>query len=273
VVAVRDARGQAQVRRVDLRQLAAAEVSGALVERGIGLLPSLPPPLPVVGLLEPGPAERAGLRVGDRIVAIDGQSIVTWEDLSRLIREAPGRRLELIVERDGQPLKIEVTPDAVELEGRTVGRLHIRPQLSELPPEMRVRLQFGPAEAFGEALDSTASMSWLTVRMLYKMLLLEVSTRNISGPITIAQYAGQSARVGVDQFVVFLAVISISLAVLNLLPIPVLDGGHLLYYAIEAITRRPLPERVMIWGQQVGIAVLALLMVLAFYNDLTRLFR
>jgi regulator of sigma E protease len=137
---------------------------------------------------------------------------------------------------------------------------------------MRVRVRFGPGEALSESVRNTWSMSWLTLEMLYRMLKLEVSARNISGPITIAQYAGYSARVGLDQFVAFLAIISISLAVLNLLPIPVLDGGHLLYYAIEGVTGRPLSERVLAIGQQIGIAILGALMLLAFYNDITRLF-
>ncbi|UCH54496.1 MAG: RIP metalloprotease RseP [Pseudomonadota bacterium] len=271
-VEVRDGEGRLQSRTVDLSGLPASEIGASLVERNIGLLPRLPLPLPVIGALEPGPAERAGMRVGDRIVEIDGQRVSSWETLSNLVRENPGRELNVKVERAGSLLGLVVTPDAVEQAGRKIGRIQIRPQLAEMPADMRVRLQFGPLEAVGEALDNTWAMSWLTLRMLYKMLLLEVSTQNISGPITIAQYAGQSARVGIDQFVAFLAVISISLAVLNLLPIPVLDGGHLLYYLAEAVIRRPLPDRVLIWGQQVGIALLALLMLLAFYNDLTRLF-
>jgi regulator of sigma E protease len=272
VVEVRDFNGQIQGRRIDFTDLPPSEVSAALLERSVGLLPQLPSPLPVIGMLDPGPAERAGLRVGDRIVEAGGQRIESWETLAAAIRDSPGRPLLLLIERDGARFRVEVTPEPVEQGGRTIGRIHIRPQLEALPDELRVRVRFSAFEALGEALDSTWSMSWLTLRMLYKMLLLEVSTRNISGPITIAQYAGQSARVGVDQFVAFLAVISISLAVLNLLPIPVLDGGHLLYYVAEAVRGRPLPERVLVWGQQVGIALLALLMVLAFYNDLTRLF-
>jgi regulator of sigma E protease len=271
-IEVRDSSGQIQDRRIDFSDLSPSEVSAALLERSMGLLPQLPLPLPVIGMLDPGPAERAGLRVGDRIVEAGGQRIESWEPLAAAIRDSPGRSLLLRIERDGARFDVEVTPEPVEQGGRTIGRIHIRPQLEALPDELRVRVRFGVVEALGEALDSTWSMSWLTLRMLYKMLLLEVSTRNISGPITIAQYAGQSARVGVDQFVAFLAVISISLAVLNLLPIPVLDGGHLLYYVAEAVRGRPLPERVLVWGQQVGIALLALLMVLAFYNDLTRLF-
>lgn len=272
-VEVRDTNGERQSRRIDFSDLPPSEVSAALLERSVGLLPQLPAPPPVIGATDPGPAERAGLRAGDRILEADGQRIDSWETLAAAIRDSPGQPMTLLIERDGARFSVEVTPEAVEQGGRTIGRIHIRPQAQSLPDELRVRVRYGAVEAFGEALDSTWSMSWLTVRMLYKMLLLEVSTRNISGPITIAQYAGQSARVGVDQFVAFLAVISISLAVLNLLPIPVLDGGHLLYYIVEAVRGRPLPERVLVWGQQVGIALLALLMVLAFYNDLTRLFQ
>lgn len=273
IVEVQDANGERHSRRIDFSDLPPSEVSAALLERGVGLLPQLPAPLPVIGALDPGPAERAGLRAGDRILEAGGERIDSWEALAAAIRDSPGQPVTLLVEREGARFRVEVTPQAVEQDGRTVGRIHIRPQLQGLPDELRVRVRYGAVAALGEALDSTWSMSWLTVRMLYKMLLLEVSTRNISGPITIAQYAGQSARVGVDQFIAFLALISISLAVLNLLPIPVLDGGHLLYYIVEAVRGRPLPERVLVWGQQVGIALLALLMLLAFYNDLTRLFQ
>jgi regulator of sigma E protease len=272
-VEVRTIAGERAERTLDLRDFPVAEISGALVERGIGLIGYLPPPLPVIGALEPGPAERAGMRVNDRIVAIGGEAVQGWDQLAAAIREKPGQPIVLTAEREGQRLQFEVTPEAVEHDGKTVGRIHIRPLLAELPEDMRVAVRYGPLDAFTEAVENTWTMSYLTLAMLYKMLKLEVSTRNISGPITIAQYAGQSAKIGIEPFIMFLAVISISLAVLNLLPIPVLDGGHLLYFAVEAVIGRPLPERVLVWGQQIGIALLAGLMFLAFYNDLTRLFR
>jgi regulator of sigma E protease len=271
-VEVRTPGGEIATRVLDLGDFPVSEVNASLVERGIGLYGYLPEPLPVIGAIDPGPAQRAGLQVDDRIVAIDGEPVREWEALATYVRAHPGEPLTLTVDRAGERLKLTVTPDAVDEEGKTVGRLYIRPRLPELPEEMRVRVTHGVIESLGEGVSQTWMMSWLTLEMLYRMLKFEVSTRNISGPITIAQYAGQSARIGLQPFVLFLAVISVSLAVLNLLPIPVLDGGHLLYYVIEAVTGRPLPERVLAVGQQIGIAVLAGLMFLAFYNDLTRIF-
>jgi regulator of sigma E protease len=154
-----------------------------------------------------------------------------------------------------------------------VGQIKIRPRYAEIPSELRVRVRFGLGQAVVEGITSTWSMSVLTLKMLVKMLQLEVSTKNISGPLTIAQYAGHTAKVGPDRFIMFLAVVSISLGVLNLLPIPMLDGGHLLYYFIEAIKGSPVSERVMVWGQQFGILLLIGLMMLAFYNDFTRIFQ
>jgi regulator of sigma E protease len=136
---------------------------------------------------------------------------------------------------------------------------------------MRVSVRYAPTTAIAEGIQTTWRMSLLTLKMLGKMLQLEVSTQTISGPLTIAQYAGASARIGIDSFVLFLAVVSVSLGVLNLLPVPVLDGGHLLFYMVEAVIGRPLSERALYWGQQVGIALLFMLMALAFYNDIVRL--
>ena len=272
-VDVKDPQGRAQTRTLDLRDMPPSAVDANLLERGIGLYGPMPPLLPVIGNLQDGPAKQAGLQVGDRFVAVDGKPVQSWEDVVALISARPGRPTSVTVERDGQRLTFEATPAAVEQDGRTIGRISVGPIVGEIPPELRVRVQLGPIEALGEALRNTYAMSALTLEMLYRMITFEISSKNISGPITIAQYAGYSAKIGPVQFIMFLAVISISLAVLNLLPIPVLDGGHLLYFVIEAIKGSPVSERVMTFGYQIGIVLLAGLMALAFYNDLTRIFQ
>jgi regulator of sigma E protease len=271
-VEVRDRNGNVRLRTLDFSSLPVSEVNAGLVERGIGLMPNFPEPLPTVGALEDGPAARAGMQVGDRVLSVDGSPVARWNELADIINKNAGRALRLTIERSGARQEIEITPEAAEHNGKIVGLIRIRPQPAPLPDEMRVHVRFGPVESLSEAARSTWSMSWLTLEMFYRMLKLEVSTKNISGPITIAQYAGYSARVGLDQFVVFLAVISISLGVLNLLPIPILDGGHLLYHAIEAVKGSPVSERSMAIGQQIGIVILVGLMSIAFYNDITRLF-
>lgn len=271
-VVARDPQGRIQTHRLDLRNIPPSAIDAGLLERGIGLIPYTPPIPPVIGGVEDGPAKQAGLQAGDRLVAIAGQPVETWDDAVALISARAGQSVPIEVERGGQRLVVEVTPAPVAVGERTVGRIGVRPQIGDIPPELKVRVRLGPGEALGEAFSNTWAMTTLTLQMLYRMVTLEISSRNISGPITIAQYAGYSAKTGGVQFLMFLAVISISLGVLNLLPIPVLDGGHLMYYAIEAIKGSPVSERVMLFGQQIGIALLAGLMLLAFYNDLTRIF-
>src|SRR5581483_9352449 len=241
-VEVRDPQGRLETRRLDLRDVPASAVDASLMERAIGLSPVLPQVLPVVGALEDGPAKRAGIQVGDRFIRIAGQPVKGWEDIVALIGPRAGQTVPVEVERIGQRLSVEVTPETVPQGERTVGRINVRPQIADIPPDMRVRVRLGPLEALGESAQNAWAMPALTLQMLYRMASLEISSKNISGPITIAQYAGYSAKTGGTQFLMFLAVISISLGVLNLLPIPVLDGGHLMYYVIEAIKGGPVSE-------------------------------
>ena len=232
------------------------------------------PRLPaVIGEVAPGSAaEKAGLLAGDRVLRINEESIGDWSLLAMLARESPDLLLRMEVSRAGAVRQIEVTPMKAEEAGRIVGRLGVRVKDDPaLQAERFVMVRLGPVDAAIKAVRQTWETSLFSLRMLGRMLTGELSWKNLSGPVTIADYAGQSAKLGVSQYVRFLALISISLGVLNLLPIPVLDGGHLMYYLVEVIKGGPLSERVMEYGQQVGFALLALLMAFAFYNDIHRL--
>ena len=205
------------------------------------------------------------------MVSINGKPIRSWDDVVSTIRASAERRIRLTVERAGARISFALTPETVVSGGQRIGRIGVGVKPPQVPADMRVLVRLNPWSALRQSAEDTWLMSSITVKMLVKMLELKVSTRTISGPITIARYAGYTARIGFGRFLMFLAVISISLGVLNLLPVPVLDGGHLLVYVIEAIKGGPLPERALYWGQQVGVILLAALMALAFYNDFVRL--
>ncbi len=271
-IEVRDRDGRVTERVLDFGKLEAAKLDGAFLERGVGLYGYRPVIEPIVGSIQAGsPADQAGLEVNDRMVELDGKAVEQWKDVVKYIQERPEKLLSLELDRGGQRISVELRPAAVEVGGKRIGRIGVGVMSPPLPDDLRVRVRYGPLEALWRGTGNTWLMGVLTLRMLAKMVTLEVSPKNISGPLTIAQYAGHSVRVGIDQFLLFLALVSISLGVLNLLPIPVLDGGHLFYYLLEAIRRGPLPEGVMLWGQQIGILLLVGLMGLAFYNDLARL--
>jgi regulator of sigma E protease len=270
-VDVRDANGVLQTRTLDLSGFPANAVNAGLIEQGIGISPV--PTLPVtVGKVEEGPAKRAGLQVEDEIIRIDGKAVDSAESVISLIRQSPGKALRLDVKRGAVEKSFEIVPEPKIEQGKTVGYILAGLGGPSLPPSARVKVRLPIGTALAESVVDTWRMSWLTLEMLYRMLRLEVSAKSISGPLTIAQYAGASAKIGLVPFLLFLAVISISLGVLNLLPIPVLDGGHLLYYVIEAVKGGPLPERFLLAGQRIGIVLLAMLMTLALYNDITRIF-
>jgi regulator of sigma E protease len=266
--------GAPQRRELRFDGLTREDIEGDLL-RALGfsrLRPVLPP---VIGQLAAGgAAARAGLREGDRVEAVGERRIQTWEELVNIVRAAPGEQLQFRVRRgDGSSMAIVVAVDRVqEGQERPVGRIGAGPRVDpEDLQRISVSVAHGPVEAFVRACARTWDTAWFSLRMLGKMLLGEVSLKNLSGPITIADYAGQSAQSGWISYLLFLALISISLGVLNLLPVPLLDGGHLLYYSVEILTGKPLSERVMEIGQQVGMAVLFMLMAFAVYNDIFRL--
>ena len=271
-VEVRTPEGTRAVRRLDLAGGEALAESGHLLET-LGLAPWRPRLPPVIDAVEPGgPAARAGLRPGDRVRAVDGRPVEDWEDFVRVVRASPGRTLRLEIERAGRRLEVALVPAARASGDERVGYIGARVRVPrELFEGQRVVVRYGPLAALGEGLERTWDMTALTVRMLWRMVVGEASVRNLSGPLSIAQYAGQSASLGLVSFLSFLAVVSVSLGVINLLPVPILDGGHLLYYAIELVRGRPLSEQAQALGQRIGIVLLGLLMALALYNDVARL--
>jgi regulator of sigma E protease len=259
-------------RVLDLTAIRSEQVEGDLMS-GIGLRPFRPDVPTVIGKVTPGsPAEQGGLRPGDRVTRIGDAPVPTWEEFVGRVRPAAGQPLRFDVERDGQPMRLEITPEAVTQNGERIGRIGAAPRVD--PEGMKpylIDLRYGPVDALRMATAKTWEMSVFSLRMLGRMLTGEVSWKNLSGPVTIADYAGQSAQMGLTPYLAFLGLISISLGVLNLLPIPLLDGGHLMYYTVEFFKGSPLSERAMEMGQRVGFAVLLFLMAFAFYNDINRL--
>ena len=218
-------------------------------------------------VVENGPASLAGLKEGDKIVEINGKPLLDGLEFTEIINASANKPLLLLVRQGGQEFEVTVTPESQEVSGQKIGRIKVQLMLA---PEM-LTIPVGPVDAIYKGAEKTLETSILTFKMLGKMLIGDVSWKNITGPITIADYAGQTSRTSMISYFSFIALISISLGVMNLLPIPVLDGGHLLYYSLELLTGKPVSERFSEKAQRAGVALLMSLMALAFFNDIVRL--
>jgi len=240
----------------------------------LGLQPWRPVIPAVVSAVTPdSPADAAGVNRGDVVVAAEGEAIAGWTEWVMWVRERPGQLVNFTVERDGKKFELSAVIGEAEESGETVGRIGMSTEPPEgLADRFRAEQRYGVFESVSASIERTWSMSVLTVKMIGRMVIGDVSVKNISGPINIAEYAGYSAQIGFTPFLSFLAIVSISLGILNLFPIPVLDGGQVVYQLAEAVKGAPLSERAQIIGQQIGIAFLVLVMSFAFYNDLSRFF-
>ena len=241
--------------------------------RPLGIVRYDPEIDPVIGeVLPDGAGARAGFQTGDRLIAANGQSVANWQDWVKLIRQHPSQPVRIEYERQGQRGELTVVPDTVEENGQGVGKIGAGPKIDEAVfAALTTEVRYGPIEALGRGAQKTWEMSLFTLEMMGRMVIGQVSWKNLSGPVTIADYAGQSAQLGWISYLSFLALISISLGVLNLLPIPLLDGGHLMYYTVEIFKGSPVSDRMMEIGQKLGLTLLLVLMAFAFYNDINRL--
>jgi len=270
-----------RVRRADgsEEQLVIDGTTLASLEPGQGYLDALgleraSPQIPaVIGEVVAGqPAAEAGLEPGDRILSIDGAAIRDWQQVVALVQAQPDQRLQFVVERDGARLPLDLQSRAVDQDGELVGRIGAGVEYAEdVWADQKVWVRYGPLEGLAEASRRVVDISVLTLQIVGRMLVGSASVDNISSPIGIANAAGETASYGLASFVQFLALLSISLGLINLFPIPVLDGGHLLYFAIEGVMGRPLSEEVQERGQRLGIVLLISLMTFAFYVDIARL--
>ncbi len=240
----------------------------------VGLRPYAPRILSTLGdVVDGGPADRAGLRAGDQVVAVDGEPVEEWPQLVERIEPRPGEEVTITYRRGARTYETVVVLERHQRGDREVGLLGVRPHIpEELRERMRREVRHGPVEGLWQGVSRTWDTTALTVKVLYRMVRGEATLQNIGGPVTIGQFAGDTAALGVVPFLAFLGIISISLGIVNLIPVPMLDGGHLLYFLYEAITGRPPSERAQAIGQRIGILALIGLMSLALYNDFHRLF-
>ena len=253
------------------RWLAREEQPDLLGGLGITLYTPDVPPL-VEEVVSGSPAEAAGLQPGDRVLRADGQEMRLWMDWVEYVRARPDEPITLEVDREGSLLQLVVIPEGItDEDGEIFGRVGVSVALPEMPPELVRQFNRGPLEALGAGFTRTGQLMVFTVNSIKKMIMGLISPKNLSGPITIAKVASASAKSGLESYISFLALLSVSLGVLNLLPIPVLDGGHLLFYIVELLAGRPVPEKIQAVGYQMGLFIVLGIMVLAIYNDFARL--
>ena len=265
--------GEKQVLSLNLSSISIDEMADGKLLNKLGLnIVKLKLP-PIIGEIEKnGPAQSSGLLQNDRIIAVNSNLVDSWQEWVEIIQENPDKSLNVELLRDEALINIELRPKNYELNGKNIGRIGARPAVNDdLYSSYFALEQYSLHLAILRAFDKTWEMSVLTLKVLAKMITGDASVKNLSGPISIAKYAGQSASIGATALLTFLAIVSISLGVLNLLPIPLLDGGHLVYYIIEFFTGKPVSDSIQMTGQQIGIVLLFGLMGLALYNDFVRL--
>ncbi len=239
---------------------------------GLGLEPFSPPIPPRIEEVVAGsPAEVAGLQAGDLVLAVDGNTVAEWEQWVDYVRDRPGETMDVEVERAQASLRLELTPATVTANGESYGQVGVRVEVPPYPEHLQREFHYNPLSALGEAVDQTWTVAIFTLDSIKKLVMGLISPKNLSGPITIAKVASASAQSGLVSWLGVLALLSISLGVLNLLPIPVLDGGHLLFYLVEWIKGSPVSERVQMVGFQIGVSIVLGIMLLALYNDISRL--
>jgi regulator of sigma E protease len=271
VLELKDKNGNTVTRTLDF-STTTGEIKVEQLFKQLGFKPWRPLIKPIVGLVvENSPAENAGFKVGDSIIAVNNIATPDWLDVVKLVSSKPAEILQVKVVRDGQPLTLQVIPEKITRNGETVGRLGVAHKAgASYPKDMRVTHGYNVFESIPRALSRTWDFSVLTLKMMGKIFTGEISIKNLSGPVSIAQYAGYSASAGLARFLDFLAIVSISLGILNLLPIPILDGGHLTYYMIEVVRKKPVSEETQEFASRIGIILLFSLMSVALYNDILR---
>jgi regulator of sigma E protease len=240
---------------------------------GLGISPYRPPIPPKFSIVQPNSAaEKAGILVGDEVIAVEGEPINEWFAFVEVVQASAGKELDVTVLRDSRPTELKLVPDGVINEnGVTQGKIGVGVESFKYPQELIRTVSYGPLQSLSEAVSQTWNDTWMTLGAIKKMVVGLVSLENLSGPITIARVANQSISSGFEEFLRFLAILSVSLGVLNLLPIPILDGGHILFYLVEAIRGRALSEQSQVIGFKIGLSLVVMMMVIAFYNDIMRL--